>query len=583
MQLGRGHTKGDTVAWLPQQKILFSGDLVEYGATAYAGDAYFSDWPTTLDRVEALGAMAIVPGRGAALTDPAMCRDGIATTRAFIRDLFASVQAGVAQGHDLKRVYADTDAKLRPTLRPAVHLRALHAVRRLARLRRGDRAPRSAHLDGRARQGDVGGAGGWAIASNVRGGRRGALRQRPRRRSASRTARCSRPRPLRRQRCRAPAQTDRRLPALAACACAHRRRSTPTRRARCRACSRSTPAPSSRRPASSRCRRRPDFRRADGRPTVSAAAARAGRTSSCATSASRSPRSSPNHASAARDAIEAIGRRVRGAAGGGRRARRDRARRAGGDDRGAPTTSPPRCATAMPPTTEAAFARAARPDRARSRQPARRAGADGAAQRRRVVRRARAGRLTAAHQQPDADRPSRPARRRSCSASTQEQVRVVVGDVGGGFGMKTGAYPEDIVVAYAARDAEAAGALAGRPQRGVPLGQRTAATWSAAPSSRSTATAGCWPCACTRSPTSAPTRRRSGVAIQLLIGPWVSTSIYDIAHDRPALQRGAHPHDADRRLPRRRPARGDLHHRAADGRGGARDEARPGRAAPRAT
>ncbi|MEO6361736.1 MAG: MBL fold metallo-hydrolase, partial [Caldimonas sp.] len=115
MQLGRGHTKGDTVAWLPAQKVLFSGDLVEYGATAYAGDAYFNDWPTTLDRVEALGATAIVPGRGAALTDPAMCRDGIATTRAFIRELYASVQKGVAQGHDLKRVFADTDAALRPS------------------------------------------------------------------------------------------------------------------------------------------------------------------------------------------------------------------------------------------------------------------------------------------------------------------------------------------------------------------------------------------------------------------------------------------------------------------------------------
>ncbi|MGZ5216585.1 MAG: MBL fold metallo-hydrolase, partial [Caldimonas sp.] len=114
MQLGRGHTKGDTVAWLPQQKILFSGDLVEYGATVYAGDAYFGDWPATLDKVEALGATAIVPGRGAALTDPAMCREGIASTRAFIVDMFASVKKGVAQGHDLKRVFADTDAVLRP-------------------------------------------------------------------------------------------------------------------------------------------------------------------------------------------------------------------------------------------------------------------------------------------------------------------------------------------------------------------------------------------------------------------------------------------------------------------------------------
>ncbi|MDQ6627600.1 MAG: MBL fold metallo-hydrolase [Pseudomonadota bacterium] len=114
MQLGRGHTKGDTVAWLPQQKILFSGDLVEYGATAYAGDAYFSDWPATLDKLEALGATSIVPGRGAALTDPAMCRDAVATTRAFIAELFATVKQGVAQGHDLRRVFADTHAALTP-------------------------------------------------------------------------------------------------------------------------------------------------------------------------------------------------------------------------------------------------------------------------------------------------------------------------------------------------------------------------------------------------------------------------------------------------------------------------------------
>lgn len=114
MQLGRGHSKGDTVAWLPQQKVLFSGDLVEYGATPYAGDAYFSDWPATLDKVEALGATAIVPGRGNALTDTAMCREAIASTRAFVSDVFASVKAGVAQGHDLKRVFADTDAALRP-------------------------------------------------------------------------------------------------------------------------------------------------------------------------------------------------------------------------------------------------------------------------------------------------------------------------------------------------------------------------------------------------------------------------------------------------------------------------------------
>jgi glyoxylase-like metal-dependent hydrolase (beta-lactamase superfamily II) len=67
LQLGRGHTKGDTVAWLPQQKILFSGDLVEFDATPYAGDAYFKDWPQTLDNIAHLqpAATGARPWRGA--------------------------------------------------------------------------------------------------------------------------------------------------------------------------------------------------------------------------------------------------------------------------------------------------------------------------------------------------------------------------------------------------------------------------------------------------------------------------------------------------------------------------------------
>jgi glyoxylase-like metal-dependent hydrolase (beta-lactamase superfamily II) len=54
LQLGRGHTKGDTVVWLPQDHVLLSGDLVEFDATPYAGDAYFKDWPQTLENVAAL-------------------------------------------------------------------------------------------------------------------------------------------------------------------------------------------------------------------------------------------------------------------------------------------------------------------------------------------------------------------------------------------------------------------------------------------------------------------------------------------------------------------------------------------------
>ena len=114
LQLGRGHTKGDTVAWLPQEKTLFSGDLVEFGATPYAGDAYFEDWPRTLDALAALKPSALVPGRGDALTSPQMVQQGLAGTRAFISDLYASVKSGAVDGKDLRAIYRETHAALKP-------------------------------------------------------------------------------------------------------------------------------------------------------------------------------------------------------------------------------------------------------------------------------------------------------------------------------------------------------------------------------------------------------------------------------------------------------------------------------------
>lgn len=114
LQLGRGHTKGDTVVWLPGEKTLLSGDLVEFDATPYAGDAYFRDWPQTLDNIAALNPQALVPGRGAALVGAERVAAGLAGTRAFIADVWASVQAGVAAGKDLNAVYKDTYAALKP-------------------------------------------------------------------------------------------------------------------------------------------------------------------------------------------------------------------------------------------------------------------------------------------------------------------------------------------------------------------------------------------------------------------------------------------------------------------------------------
>jgi glyoxylase-like metal-dependent hydrolase (beta-lactamase superfamily II) len=128
LQLGRGHTKGDTVAWLPQQKILFSGDLVEFDATPYAGDAYFKDWPQTLDNIAALSPSKLVPGRGAALTTPEQVAAGLAGTRSFIADVRDSVE-GRREGRQgpqcrLQGHHGPPHAQVRPL----GHLPALHAL-----------------------------------------------------------------------------------------------------------------------------------------------------------------------------------------------------------------------------------------------------------------------------------------------------------------------------------------------------------------------------------------------------------------------------------------------------------------------
>ena len=113
-QIGRGHTKGDTIAYLEDEKVCFAGDLVEYESTAYAGDCYFKDWPATLDRLAAMKFEQLVPGRGDALRTAAKTAEAIASTRAFVSDVYNLVNSGVSRGLGLKDIYRETVAVLRP-------------------------------------------------------------------------------------------------------------------------------------------------------------------------------------------------------------------------------------------------------------------------------------------------------------------------------------------------------------------------------------------------------------------------------------------------------------------------------------
>jgi glyoxylase-like metal-dependent hydrolase (beta-lactamase superfamily II) len=114
MHVGPGHTGGDAIVWLPSQKVLFSGDLVEYNAGIYTGDAHLEEWPATLDKLRALKPRALVPGRGPALATPARCQKAIGYTQDFVRGLYAAAKRGARARQSLKQVYLATKRRMDP-------------------------------------------------------------------------------------------------------------------------------------------------------------------------------------------------------------------------------------------------------------------------------------------------------------------------------------------------------------------------------------------------------------------------------------------------------------------------------------
>jgi glyoxylase-like metal-dependent hydrolase (beta-lactamase superfamily II) len=111
---GPGHTRGDTIAWVEEEKVLFSGDLVEYEAGVYTGDAQLEEWPATLEALRALKAEAIVPGRGEAMKGQADVNKALDYTKRWVETLFRCGKEAAAQGLDLKASMAHTRKSMDP-------------------------------------------------------------------------------------------------------------------------------------------------------------------------------------------------------------------------------------------------------------------------------------------------------------------------------------------------------------------------------------------------------------------------------------------------------------------------------------
>jgi len=93
LYLGRGHTDTDVVVYLPKERIVCTGDLME-SVVSYMGDSFPEDWIATLDRLRALDFDTVMPGHGV----PFRGKGKIEAFQKYLRDVITQATAMKKQG-----------------------------------------------------------------------------------------------------------------------------------------------------------------------------------------------------------------------------------------------------------------------------------------------------------------------------------------------------------------------------------------------------------------------------------------------------------------------------------------------------
>ena len=123
--LGGGHTQGDAAVWLPKERVLFAGDLVEARAAPYMGDALVAEWTSRNARPgRALAPKTSCPGAGRHLRRPG--RSGNSTRRAdYAATILSTVRGAPSRGASLRGAGKEAPGGARAALRRWCDLRAL--------------------------------------------------------------------------------------------------------------------------------------------------------------------------------------------------------------------------------------------------------------------------------------------------------------------------------------------------------------------------------------------------------------------------------------------------------------------------
>ena len=98
LYVGRAHTRGDSIIFVPQDRIAYLSELHFADQFLFINDGYGLDWLRALDAVEALGADIFVPGHGPIPADPRETRQGLRRFRQMLVDVRDTVQKEIARG-----------------------------------------------------------------------------------------------------------------------------------------------------------------------------------------------------------------------------------------------------------------------------------------------------------------------------------------------------------------------------------------------------------------------------------------------------------------------------------------------------
>lgn len=128
LHLGRAHTAGDVIVYLPKERIIATGDLLVNG-TSYMGDAFFTEWIDTIEALKKVEFDTVLPGHGQAFTGKAQ----LDHWQAYLRDFWTQAQAfhkkGVAWEDAAKQVDLRGNAVNYPAIKTA-GIVPNHAMRR---------------------------------------------------------------------------------------------------------------------------------------------------------------------------------------------------------------------------------------------------------------------------------------------------------------------------------------------------------------------------------------------------------------------------------------------------------------------